>query len=178
MDTAHPPERTGARNRLSARVVVAALLLIVGVSLFVHLRGLTHDLPAPGADEPYFVLPAARMAWKGDPDPHWFGHPGSTVIYPLALAYRVREVVFHGAPPFGSAPSLAARFRSDPTSFYEIGRVWVMLLSVATVPLLFFLGRRVFGDVCSPPGPGHSFRWRSATGRSSAPTLPARASGC
>ncbi len=149
MDTGHQHDRTAARrdSRLPAKVVVAALLLIVGVSLFVHLRGLTHDLPAPGADEPYFVLPAARMAWKGDADPQWFGHPGSTVIYPLALAYRAREVVFHGAPLFGAAPSLAARFRSDPSSFYEIGRIWVMLLSVATVPLLFLLGRRVFGDL-------------------------------
>ena len=89
MDTGHQDDRTAARwdTRLPAKAVVAALLLIVGVSLFVHLRGLTHDLPAPGADEPYFVLPAARMAWKGDADPQWFGHPGSTVIYPLALAY-------------------------------------------------------------------------------------------
>ena len=34
------------------------------------------------------MLPAARMAWKGDANPQWFGHPGSTVIYPLAIAYR------------------------------------------------------------------------------------------
>ena len=57
-------------------MIVVALLAIVAVSLFVHLHGLTHDLPAPGADEPYFVLPAARMAWKGDANPQWFGHPG------------------------------------------------------------------------------------------------------
>ena len=87
------------------------------------------------------------MAWKGDANPQWFGHPGSTVIYPLALAYRAREVLFHGAPLFGEAPSVAARFRSDPTSFYEIGRLWVMLLSVATVPLLFLLARRAFDDL-------------------------------
>jgi hypothetical protein len=149
METWHENDRTaaGRNTRLPAKVVLVGLLLIVGLSLFVHLRGLTHDLPAPGADEPYFVLPAARMAWQSDPDPQWFGHPGSTVIYPLAVAYRAREVVFHGAPLFGRAPSLAARFRSDPSSFYEIGRVWVMLLSVATVPLLFLLGRRVFGDL-------------------------------
>ena len=133
--------------RLPTKVLVGALLGIVAFSLFVHLRGLTHDLPAPGADEPYFVLPAARMAWQGDPNPEWFGHPGSTVIYPLALAYRAREVVFHGAPLFGEAPSVAARFREDPSSFYEIGRLWVILLSVATIPLLFLVGRRAFDDL-------------------------------
>jgi hypothetical protein len=146
MDTAERDEVRAAGAR-PAKLVVAALLAIVGLSLFVHLSGLTHELPAPGVDEPYFVLPAARMAWQGDPNPQWFGHPGSTVIYPLAVAYRVREVVFHGAPLFGEAPSVATRFREDPSSFYEIGRLWVMLLSVATVPLLFLVGRRAFDDL-------------------------------
>ena len=146
MDSVQQEEHRAAPAR-PARFVVAALLAIVAVSLFVHLHGLDHDLPAPGADEPYFVLPAARMAWKGDPNPQWFGHPGSTVIYPLAVAYRAREVLFHGAPLFGEAPSLAERFRNDPTSFYEIGRLWVILLSVATIPLLFLVARRAFDDL-------------------------------
>jgi hypothetical protein len=56
MDAAQQEERRAARSRLPTKVVVVALLGIVGFSLFVHLRGLTHELPAPGADEPYFVL--------------------------------------------------------------------------------------------------------------------------
>ena len=98
MDAAQQDEQRVAPSR-PAKVVVVALLAIVALSLFVHLHGLSHDLPAPGADEPYFVLPAARMAWKGDANPQWFGHPGSTVIYPLAIAYRAREVLFHGCAP-------------------------------------------------------------------------------
>jgi Dolichyl-phosphate-mannose-protein mannosyltransferase len=147
MDTPQPDESPTVSRPAISPLVGAALLAIVALSLFVHLRGLSHDLPAPGADEPYFVLPAARMAWHGDANPQWFGHPGSTVIYPLAFAYRAREVLFHGAPVFGDAPSIAARFRTDPTSFYEIGRLWVILLSVATIPLLFFVARRAFDDV-------------------------------
>ena len=146
MDTPHTEESPSVTRPTTKPLVVAALLAIVALSLFVHLRGLSHDLPAPGADEPYFVMPAARMAWRGDANPQWFGHPGSTVIYPLALAYRAREVLFHGAPLFGDAPSVAQRFRTDPTSFYEIGRLWVILLSVATIPLLFFVARRAFDD--------------------------------
>jgi hypothetical protein len=155
MDSPEGHEHEAPRAR-PATFTVLALLGIIAVSLFVHLHGLSHDLPAPGADEPYFVLPAARMAWKGDANPQWFGHPGSTVIYPLAVAYRAREVLFHGAPLIGEAPSVAARFRSDPTSFYEMGRLWVMLLSVATVPLLFLLARRAFDDVTAL---GAAFCW-------------------
>jgi dolichyl-phosphate-mannose-protein mannosyltransferase len=144
MDTPQPDESPSLPRPRASPLVVAALLAIVALSLFAHVRNLSHDLPAPGADEPYFVLPAARMAWHGDANPQWFGHPGSTVIYPLAFAYRAREVLFHGAPLFGDAPSIAQRFRTDPTSFYEIGRLWVILLSVATIPLLFFVARRAF----------------------------------
>ena len=52
--------------------------------------GLTKALPyEPETDEPVFVQPAARIAATGDLNPHWFGHPGATVIYPLALAFRL-----------------------------------------------------------------------------------------
>ena len=81
MDTPHPEESPSVTRPTTKPLVVAALLAIVALSLFVHLRGLSHDLPAPGADEPYFVMPAARMAWRGDANPQWFGHPGATVIY-------------------------------------------------------------------------------------------------
>ena len=173
MDTGHQDDRTAARwdTRLPAKAVVAALLLIVGVSLFVHLRGLTHDLPAPGADEPYFVLPAARMAWKGDADPQWFGHPGSTVIYPLALAYRPRGGVPRGTVVRCGAV-VGARF---PQCSLELLRNRSNLGDAAQ--------RRpsrccscsggacsATSPVCSPRARGPWCRSRSATGRSCAPT--------
>jgi hypothetical protein len=131
----------------STRARVAGLAAIVLVSLGAHLWGLTRDLPLPDVDERYFVTPAAYVAASGDPNPHWFGHPGSTVIYPLAFAFRVRETVFHGAPLTGAAPAVAERFRADPGSFYLLGRLWAMLFSLAVLPLLFVVGRRVFGDL-------------------------------
>src|SRR5262249_5517767 len=120
---------------------------IVPLSLGPPLGGLARDLPIPDVDERYFVTPAAYMAASGDLNPHWFGHPGSTVIYPLALAYRAREVIFHGAPLTGAAPSIAARFRANDSSFYLMGRLWAMLFSLAVLPLIFVIGRRAFGDL-------------------------------
>ena len=130
-----------------ASLRIGALAAIVLVSLGAHLWGLMRDLPLPDVDERYFVTPAAYIAASGDANPHWFGHPGSTVIYPLALAFRVREVVFHGAPLTGAAPSIAARFSVDPSSFYLMGRLWAMLFSLAALPLIFAIGRRVFGEL-------------------------------
>ncbi|HEX5587937.1 MAG TPA: glycosyltransferase family 39 protein [Acidimicrobiia bacterium] len=143
MDTVrNAPARAPAR---SGRAVWATVGAIMVLSLGVHLWGFMRDLPTPDVDERYFVTPAAYMAASGDANPHWFGHPGSTVISPLALIFRLREVVFHGAPVTGAAPSIAARFAHDPSSFYVIGRLWAMLFSIAALPLLFVIGRRLFG---------------------------------
>jgi 4-amino-4-deoxy-L-arabinose transferase-like glycosyltransferase len=132
---------------LSPRTRAVGLGAIVLVSLGAHLWGLVRDLPMPDVDERYFVTPAAYIAASGDLNPHWFGHPGSTVIYPLAFAFRLREVVFHGAPLLGTAPSIATRLQTDAASFYLMGRLWAVLFGLASLPLLFAIGRRVFGDL-------------------------------
>ena len=103
--------------------------LIVAMSGVAHFVGIHRDLPSPDVDEPFFVLPPVQMASSGSLDPHWFGHPGSTVILPLAVAYRAREVLFHGAPLFGPAPSVTTRFRSDEDSFFLLGRLWTVFLT-------------------------------------------------
>lgn len=143
-----PAEAIETRPRgWSTRVRIASVAAVVLLSLGAHLWGLTRDLPMPDVDERYFVTPAAYIAASGDLNPHWFGHPGSTVIYPLAAAFRLREVVFHGASLTGTAPSVAARFMVDPESFYLMGRLWSMLFSLAALVLVFAIGRRVFGDL-------------------------------
>jgi 4-amino-4-deoxy-L-arabinose transferase-like glycosyltransferase len=138
---------TARSTRWSTRATVGFLAAVMLVSLGAHVWGLGRDLPMPDVDERYFVPPAAYIAASGDPDPHWFGHPGSTVIYPLSLAFRAREVLFHGAPLTGTAPSIAERFRTDPGSFYLMGRLWAMLFSIAALPLVFAIARRVFGEL-------------------------------
>jgi len=117
------------------------------VSAVVHLWGIRRDLPVPQADERYFVDPAVYIASSADPNPHWFGHPGSTVIYPLAAFYRLRAVLFDGAPLFGRAPSIAVHFANDPSGFYLIGRAWAIAFSLAAFPLVYALGRRVFNEL-------------------------------
>ena len=94
------------------------------VSLGLECWAVTHDLPYPGVDEPVFVRPAVHMASTGDLDPHWFGHPGSTTIYPLAGIYHAWDAVAHGGPVFSSDPGLAHRFATDPGTFYLLGRLW------------------------------------------------------
>jgi 4-amino-4-deoxy-L-arabinose transferase-like glycosyltransferase len=121
-----------------------AVLGIMLVSLGLECWAVTHDLPYPGVDEPTFVKPAVHIASTGDLDPHWFGHPGSTTIYPLAGIYHAWETVAHGGPVFAADPGLANRFATSPGTFYLLGRLWSIAFVVGAVPLIFLLGRRCF----------------------------------
>jgi 4-amino-4-deoxy-L-arabinose transferase-like glycosyltransferase len=136
------PRESASRER--ARAVWCSVLGIMVVSLVLECWALQRDLPFSDVDEPVFVRPAVHMAATGDLDPHWFGHPGSTVIYPLAGFYRVWDTLAHGGPVFASSPGLSHRFVTAPTDFYVIGRLWSIALAVGALPLIFLLGRRCF----------------------------------
>jgi hypothetical protein len=122
------------------------------VSLGLECWAVTHDLPYPGVDEPVFVRPAVHIASTGDLDPHWFGHPGSTTIYPLAGLYHVWDSVAHGGPVVSPDPGLAHRFAASPGDFYLIGRLWSIAFAIAAIPLVFLLGRRCFSTAVGLAG--------------------------
>src|SRR5262249_1324046 len=122
-----------------------APLALCLLALPVYLAGLRGELPYfYDLDERMFVRPAVQMVANGDPDPHWFGHPGSTVMYPPAALLRLREVIGYGAPLFGPDRRILDRFRSDPAPFYVLGRGLCALYAALSVPLVFWLGRRAF----------------------------------
>jgi Dolichyl-phosphate-mannose-protein mannosyltransferase len=121
--------------------VIAA---IAAASSVAYLWALRRDLPLHDQDEAAFVRPAVHIAATGDLNPHWFGHPGSTVIYPLALFFRVWDLLFHHGPLFASDSALTLRLYRHPTEFYLIGRFWSVALAIGALPLVFLIGRRVF----------------------------------
>ena len=129
-----------------------AVLGIMVASLGLECWAVTHDLPYPGVDEPVFVRPAVHIASTGDLDPHWFGHPGSTTIYPLAGLYHAWDAVAHGGPVFSSDPGLAHRFVESPGAFYLIGRLWSITFAIGAIPLIFLLGRRCFSTAVGLAG--------------------------
>ena len=149
-DTRSEPSATVAGAGKGTRVVLLGLVLL---SLGIHMVGLRRDLPYPDVDEPVFVTPAVHIAATGDLNPHWFGHPGSTVIYPLAAAYHVWDAVGHGGPLLSSDRSISRRFAESPAPFYVLGRLWSIAFAVASVPLLFLIGRRAFQRTATRTAP-------------------------
>ena len=129
------------------------LLGIVALSLLLHLWGIRKDLPyIPGVDEPTRVVAALRIVTSGDLNPRTFGHPGSTVIYPLAALYHIRyrlsTLDFFSWPD----PELQNLYDTDFSSFYLLGRLLTILYGVLTVPFIYLLGRKAFNEQVSLVG--------------------------
>jgi MFS family permease len=122
-----------------------AVLGVMLVSLGLECWAIPRDLPyASEVDEPKVVRPAINIAATGDLNPHWFGNPASTTIYPLAGLYHVWDAVAHGGPLVSSNPDLAHRFATSRGEFFFLGRLLSIAFAVAVIPLIFLLGRRCF----------------------------------
>ena len=148
------PPREGSTQgpRWGAPGLVALLALL---SLLAGLPGLRKSLPTVAeVDEPQLVGAAVRVAASGDLNPAWFAAPGGPFIYPLAVAIRARESLVHGAPLLGPDPTLADRRKTDPTPYILLGRLASLLYWVASLPLLYLLGRRLFGPSAALAGTG------------------------
>ncbi len=133
-----------ARRIVSMRSTLAG---ITSVALGFHLSGIRMQLPfVPEVDEPEFVTRAVQMAASGNLNPQWFGHPGSTVMYPLAALCHIWNALAHHGSLLHSDPTLQVNFTSNPSEFYLLGRLLGVTFAVLTAPLVYAVGRRGFGE--------------------------------
>ena len=122
-----------------------ALAVVLTVALSLHLWGIRRDLPfTPDVDEPVFVRSAIAMVATGDPNPHWFEHPGSTVFYPLAALYGTWSFFKHQGRVGEPGADIRAEFNSNPGPFYLVGRLLSIAYAVLSLPLVYAIGRRLF----------------------------------
>jgi hypothetical protein len=134
--------RTSPSTLTVERVLVALVLL---TALGIGFAGIKKNLPyTPESDESIFVVRAVDMATTGDLNPHWFGNPGSTVIYPLAAAYSAWHAVTDGGDIIPPDSDIRANYNADRDDYYYIGRSLTILYFVGTVLLTFLVGKRAF----------------------------------
>lgn len=138
-----------ARVPVARRYLLIGLAIIVIASMALLLWGIVGDLPyAPDVDEPDFVGAAIRMVQHRTLDPQWFGHPGSTVIYPVAALSAIWYELANHLPPFAhSMGGIGTEFAANPTPFYIIGRLISVAYAVGCVVATWLIGRRIVGDL-------------------------------
>ena len=124
----------------------AALGLILAVALAWRLNNIGFGLPSLyDPDEPMFMITALKLLKEGTLNPGWFGHPGSTTLYLLALidVGIVASALLTGR--FQTTDQFAAAAYADPGLVLIPSRVAMALLGVACVWLTYLVGRRFRG---------------------------------
>lgn len=124
---------------------VYALVAILVVGAVVRVAGIGFGLPNTETrpDETVAVSVALHMA-KSGLHPHFFDYP---TLFPtvLLILYGVYFVVGYGLGWFGSMEDFRALYYTDPSSFYLIARAVSAGCGVATIYLVYAVGRRLYG---------------------------------
>lgn len=141
---------TTAASKLGHRTVLTGvnigLMAILSLAVVLRLRGIGFGLPALyDPDEPIFLLTALKLLRDGTLNPGWFGHPGTTTIYALAVV----DLVVLGAGlltgRFAGVQGFARAIYADPSVVVLPGRWFMVACAIATIVLTFVLARRLFG---------------------------------
>lgn len=115
------------------------LLLAAGIRLW----GLFHDLPfSYFGDELHFMKRSMALG-TGDLNPHWF-HKPALFMYLWLLVYGLYFLAGMAVGRFESTAELGAHFLTSPGPFLLLGRLVVFACGVATVWVVYRIGRRVF----------------------------------
>ena len=123
---------------------IRLLLIIIFLAFLLRIYGITFGLPyLYNPDEPAFVDPALSFG-SGDFNPHWFGHPGSSLMYLLFLLYSAYFVIGFLLGIFPNIESFEQLYLTDPTTFYLIGRTTAVLFGTFTVFIVYLVAERIY----------------------------------
>lgn len=121
----------------------AALIVVAAVA---YLWSVDRDLPfAPESDEVDFLTVVGPMVTEGDPNPHWFGHPGSPFIYAYAAALWAWSETGEAGAWLRGQPVPEEDAASYQTMSILIGRLVSVGFAVLAVGMTCLVGDRVFG---------------------------------
>jgi 4-amino-4-deoxy-L-arabinose transferase-like glycosyltransferase len=121
----------------------AVLIFLLVLALFIRTWGINFGLPfILHVDEARFAQISIDYFSKGL-NPHFFHVP---TLYTYLVA-GLWAAYYGGGRISGQFPTRAefiAHFNQDPTVFYILGRALTLLLSVGTILLVYFIGKKMF----------------------------------
>jgi len=130
----------------SDRLFAFLALLILCLAVVMRLDGLRFGLPALlDADEPIFVLTSLRLLRDHTLNPGWFGHPGTTTIYALAVIETMTYMAWHLVGRFGATHDFAHAMYTDPSIVILPDRIFILVCGLLTILLTVRIAQRLFG---------------------------------
>lgn len=134
-----------------------SLYLILSFAFLVRFIGLNFGLPyLYHPDEPLYVNSAIRTLVRGDLNLHWFCHPGSFIIYLLAILFAIILAVYfiyclllgyvHNLADFKQLVKANPIFYyyDNPVLFYFIGRLLMVFFAIITIYLVYLVAKKLF----------------------------------
>ncbi len=123
------------------------LYLIIVVAIAMRLWGIRFGLPSLNdPDEPLFVVSSLTMIAGKTLNPGWFGHPGTTTIYALAIIDLLIVAVAILSGKFASLDAFTTYIYSDPSILFIGGRMFMAICGIATIILTYMVARRLLNE--------------------------------
>jgi Dolichyl-phosphate-mannose-protein mannosyltransferase len=121
--------------------IILSVILILAMS--VRLLGINFGLPYVFYPDEALIVNHAMAFGTGDLNPHYFVYP-SLYMYLLFVVYGITYVAGRLLGFFGSPNDFIHLFFTDATIFYLPGRLIAAFSGVATVWMVYKLGRRAY----------------------------------
>lgn len=121
------------------------LFSLLALALAVRLWGIHFGLPfVYHVDEAWFGQKAINY-FTGDLNPH-FWHAPSLFTYLVAAVWSIYFLAGKIFGKFTTAASFIKAFNDDPSVFLVLGRLLTVFLSVATIYLVYLIGKRMYNE--------------------------------
>lgn len=129
------------RRFATPRIIVGIVMVAM---VWLGAQGMTSDLPHTHMGPEQRHVQMAVKYSGGDFNPHAFDHP-TLLSYVLFVLYGVAYLCGLAAGWFHSAADFERLYFTDPTLFYVIARVLTLIAGVASAPLFYLIGKRLYG---------------------------------
>ncbi len=120
------------------------LALIILAAIALRFWGISFGLPSLNdPDEPLFVVSSLTMIVGKTLNPGWFGHPGTTTLYALAIVDMMIVAAAMLSGKFANLADFTTYIYSDPSILFVGGRIFMALCGIATIILTYGVARRL-----------------------------------
>lgn len=131
----------------SNRSYVTGVILVLVLACLFRVVYVNDGLPFRyQIDENNRMYTIEEMLSENSLNPHWFGHPAQTVIYPVAALASATYLAGRLSGKFNSRTDFAEWYHKDPSFIYMLARSFMLLVSLAVILVSMQLARRLFNN--------------------------------
>lgn len=127
----------------------AVLSIIILFALSLRLYGINFSVPQP---DDYITVQAAMYFGPAHVEPTGYGlyalhnWPGLTLVYIQIVLFTLYFMLGWVSGVFPDLESFGALYLADPSSFYLIGRIMSVFFGVATIWVLYHMGKKLYNE--------------------------------